>query len=81
MQAERSRFIREGGRGAFPTTLSEPGFDRIHLEYLGLSPDGSAVGVVSHAFRGEFSDTFRIAVVPTQQVVYAAFAAGAAPAK
>ncbi len=65
-----------GGRPVYPATLSEPGFDRIHLEFLGLSPDGSHVGVISHAFRGEYSDTFRIVIVPISTVVHGAFSAG-----
>lgn len=68
--------LRAGGRPVMPVNLSEPGFDRIHVEFLGLSPDGEHVGVVSHAFRGEYSDTFRVAIVPTSTLVYGAFSAG-----
>jgi hypothetical protein len=72
--------LAANGRPVYPVSLSEPSFDRIHLEFIGLSPDGKHVGVVSHAFRGEYSDTFRIAIVPAQSLVYAAFAGGASPA-
>lgn len=70
--------LAANGRPVYPIRLSEPAFDRIHAEFVGLSPDGRYVGVVSHAFRGEYSDTFRIAIVPAQSVVYAAFASGTA---
>ena len=68
--------LRGSTRGSLSLTLTEPGFDRIHLEYMGLSPDGTRVAVLSHAFLGEYSDTFRVVVSPTQPLVYGAYSHG-----
>jgi hypothetical protein len=38
--------------------------DRIHPEMISLSPDGEYLGVIAHAFAGEYQDSFPTAVVP-----------------
>jgi hypothetical protein len=43
---------------------------------MGISPDGTRVAVLSHAFLGEYSDTFRVVVSPTQPLVYGAYSHG-----
>ena len=45
----------------------------IHAEAIAVSPDGKYLGVVSHAYAGEFSDTFRVRILGTGLVAGQAF--------
>jgi hypothetical protein len=48
-------------------------FYTIHPEAISISPDGKYLGVISHAFAGEFSDTFEIRIVPVAEVAGQAY--------
>ncbi len=45
----------------------------VHPEVIALSPDGKYLGVVSHAFHGEFTDRFEVKVAPTALVAGQAY--------
>ncbi len=45
----------------------------IHPEAIALSPDGKYLGVVTHSFAMEFSDTFEVKVVPSGVVAGEAY--------
>jgi len=42
--------------------------DRIHPETISLSEDGEYLGVIAHAFAGEYSDSFPMTVVPVDEL-------------
>jgi hypothetical protein len=65
--------LRVGGRikgesPVFHVVLSDASLggyhDRIHPEMVSLSSDGEYLGVIAHAYAGEYSDSFPTAVVP-----------------
>jgi hypothetical protein len=69
--------LRVGGRltgeaPVFHVSLSDAsagGYrDRIHPETISLSPDGEYLGVIAHAFAGEYSDSFPMVVVPVGEL-------------
>lgn len=45
----------------------------IHPEAIAVSPDGKFLGVISHSFAGEFSDTFAIRIAPTSVIAGQAY--------
>ncbi len=45
----------------------------IHPEAVSLSPDGKYLGVISHSFALEFSDTFEVKIIPTNVVAGQAY--------
>ena len=47
----------------FPITSPAPKDAGVHVETIAVSPDGKFVGVVSHSFAGEFSDSFDVQVM------------------
>jgi len=52
---------RDGRDPAWVVAIkAPPDFAEIHPEVIAVSPDGARLGVVSHAFGGEGSDTFAI---------------------
>jgi hypothetical protein len=67
---EGDSVLRVGGKvkgeekPVWPIVIRGKGMLEIHPEAIALSPDGRYVGVVSHAFAGEFSDSFAARVVP-----------------
>lgn len=52
---------------------STPYHGTIHPEAIAVSPDGELLGVISHAFGGEFSDELQAVVVPTAKIAAAAY--------
>lgn len=69
----------KGEPTVWPIDLSAGGYHRdVHPELIALSPDGAFLGVIGHAFAGEFSDTFPEAVVPMGAVAAKAYRAAAA---
>jgi len=69
--------LRVGGRikgesPVFHVVLSDASVggyhDRIHPEMISLSSDGEYLGVIAHAYAGEYSDTFPTAVVPVGEL-------------
>jgi hypothetical protein len=69
--------LRVGGRvkgesPVFHVTLSDTSLggyhDRIHPEMLSLSSDGEYLGVIAHAYAGEYSDSFPTALVPVGEL-------------
>jgi hypothetical protein len=69
--------LRVGGRlkgeaPVFHVALSDTSaggyHDRIHPEAISLSPDGEYLGIIAHAFAGEYSDSFPTAVVPVTEL-------------
>jgi hypothetical protein len=53
--------LRDGRDPAWVISIkAPPDFEEIHPEVIAVSPDGARLGVVSHAFGGEGSDTFVI---------------------
>jgi hypothetical protein len=65
--------VRVGANGptAWIARLEETSakyFDRIHPEVVAVSPDGAWLGIVAHAFSGEWSNRFPIAIVSTSDV-------------
>jgi hypothetical protein len=62
------------GSTSYALTVAHPGEDwELHPEVIAVSPDGEWIGVVLHAFRGEFSDHFRVAVAPVATLAAQAF--------
>ncbi|MEO6418729.1 MAG: hypothetical protein ABIP39_04950 [Polyangiaceae bacterium] len=73
-----------GKKASFSITLSETStgyHDRIHPEAIALSPDGTYLGVVAHAYSGEYGDTFPMAIVPVARLAAQAYAAAGLPEK
>jgi hypothetical protein len=72
---EADSVLRVGGqvkgeeKPVWPIVVRAKGMFEIHPEAIALSPDGKYVGVVSHAFAGEFSDTFAVRIVPVASFV------------
>src|ERR1700722_10597957 len=69
--------LRVGGRvkgesPVFHVMLSDTSLggyhDRIHPEMLSLSSDGEYLGVIAHAYAGEYSDSFPTALVPVGEL-------------
>jgi hypothetical protein len=69
--------LRVGGRikgesSVFHVALSDASngsyHDRIHPEMIALSQDGSYLGVIAHAYAGEYSDSFPTAIVPVGEL-------------
>jgi hypothetical protein len=74
------RLRHEGEPPAYVIQLSEtssPYYADIHPEAIAVSPDGQLLGAIGHAFAGEFSDAFQVAVVPMAKVAAAAYDAAA----
>lgn len=74
--------LKVGGRvkgeaASYPIQLSQKdgsGYhDRIHVETIAISRDGKTLGVVAHAFAGEFSDAFPMALMSTAELAGHAF--------
>ena len=66
----------KGEKPSYAVALSEnamPYFDRIHPEVIALSPDGQMLGVIAHAFAGEFSDRFEVALIPAAKLAAQAY--------
>ena len=66
----------KGEKPSYAVALSEtsmPYFDRIHPEVIALSPDGKLLGVIAHAFAGEFSDSFEVALIPASKLAAQAY--------
>ncbi len=83
-QAEKSPYIEVGARlrnASAPTAslvLRPPSIEKfhefeIHPEAIALSPNGRFLGVVSHSFWGEFTDTFQVEVIPSGQLAGEAY--------
>jgi hypothetical protein len=80
---ERAAVLKVGGRvrspgepAAYVVSMSETtvmAYPHIHPETIAMSPDGRMLGVVSHAFAGEFSDRFSVELVPSAKVATAAY--------
>jgi hypothetical protein len=82
MAAPRRGVLRVGGRarGRLPAyvielTGSSEFHSAIHPEAIAVSPDGKMLGVVAHAFGGEFSDEMVVSVIPVERVYDAAIKA------
>ena len=70
--------VRGQKNTSFAIVLSEKStgyHDRIHPEAIALSPDGTYLGVVAHAFSGEYGDTFPMASVPVARLAAQAYSA------
>jgi hypothetical protein len=67
----------DGEAPSYPIALSEPGnngsYFTIHPELVAISPDGLHLAVLAHAFAGEFSDSFLVAVHDTRQLARSAY--------
>lgn len=80
---ERAGVLKVGGRvkgagepPAYVVSLSETSsvyYSQIHPEAIAVSPDGQMLGVMGHAFAGEFSDAFVVALIPTVRIAAAAY--------
>lgn len=67
--------VRASGKEAvYPITLAGlPGIHgSIHPEIIAVSPDGAMLGVVAHAYGGEFTDRLMVKVMPVSKVLAAA---------
>ncbi len=70
--------VRGEKNTVFVIALSEKStgyHDRIHPEAIALSPDGKYLGVVAHAYSGEYGDAFPMAIVPVARLAAEAYAA------
>ncbi len=67
--------VRAPGKEAvYPITLAGlPGIHgSVHPEIIAVSPDGTMLGVVAHAYGGEFTDRLMVKVMPISKVLAAA---------
>lgn len=66
--------VRGVTRAAFPVRLRGPqGYATIHAEAVLVSPDGEHLGVLAHAFVGEFSDRFEMRIASVHEVASQAY--------
>jgi hypothetical protein len=68
-----ARVRDEKDAGWAVTLKATEGAYTIHAETVALSPDGAALGVVSHDFAGEGGDSFNIKVVPAAEAAGRAY--------